>query len=68
MTGGGSMPPEAAAMMKGMTMVMKGSMWVTKDVPGAAEYVAYQKALAAADLAAAVVPARPASACPAWTR
>ena len=40
-------------MMKGMSMVMKGSMWVTKDAPGAAEYLAYQKALAAADLAAA---------------
>ena len=31
-------------MMKGMKMVMTGSMWVAKDVPGAAEYIAFQKA------------------------
>ena len=49
---GPQLPPEAAEMMKGLTMVMKGSMWVTKDAPGAAEYLAYQKALAKADLAA----------------
>ena len=30
------MPPEAAAMMKGMKMIMTGSMWVAKDAPGAA--------------------------------
>jgi hypothetical protein len=51
--GGASLPPEAAAMMKDMSMVMKGSMWVTKDAPGAAEYVAYQNALSSADLATA---------------
>jgi hypothetical protein len=50
---GGQMPPEAAAMMQGMKMVMAGSMWVAKDVPGAAEYVAYQKAVASSDMAAA---------------
>lgn len=41
--GGAQMPPEAAAMMQGMKMVMSGSMWVAKDVPGAAEYLALQK-------------------------
>ena len=51
--GGPKLPPEAVAMMKGLSMVMKGSMWVTKDAPGAAEYLAYNKALASADLASA---------------
>lgn len=50
---GAQMPPEAAAMMQGMTMVMAGSMWVAKDVPGAGEFVAFQKAAASANLAAA---------------
>ena len=51
--GGPGVPPEAAAMMKDLSLVMKGSMWVTKDAPGGAEYLAYQKALSSADLAAA---------------
>lgn len=50
---GPQMPPQAAEMMKDLSMVMKGSMWVAKDVPGAAEYIAFQKALAKSDLAAA---------------
>lgn len=49
--GGAQMPPEAAAMMKDVTMVMKGSLWVTKDAPGAAEYRDYQKAMNSGDLA-----------------
>ena len=52
---GGQMPPEAADMMKGLTMVMKGSMWVAKTAPGVAEFVAYQKAVAKADLSGAVL-------------
>jgi hypothetical protein len=48
------MPPEAAAMMQGMKMVMAGSVWVAKEVPGAAEYFAFQKAVAASDMAALV--------------
>ena len=28
---GAQMPPEAAEAMKGLTMAMKGSMWVAKD-------------------------------------
>jgi hypothetical protein len=48
---GPQMPPEAAEMMKDLTIVLKGALWVAKDVPGAAEYVAYQKALAKSDLA-----------------
>jgi hypothetical protein len=50
---GAQMPPEAAAMMQGVKMVMVGSMWVAKDVPGAAEYVAFQKASASSDMSAA---------------
>jgi hypothetical protein len=51
--GGAGVPPEVAAMIKDLSLVMKGSMWVTKDAPGHAEYVAYQKGLTSADLAAA---------------
>jgi hypothetical protein len=51
--GGAQVPPEAAEMLKDLTMVMKGSMWVAKDAPGAAEYIAFQKALAKSDLAGA---------------
>jgi hypothetical protein len=47
---GGGMPPEAAAMMQGMKMVMTGSIWVAKDVPGAGDYFAFQKAVAAAGM------------------
>ena len=36
-------------------MIMMGSMWVAKDAPGAAEYIAYQKAAAKSDMAAAAV-------------
>ena len=32
--GGAQVPPEAAAAMQGITMVMTGSLWVTKDAPG----------------------------------
>ena len=53
--GGANVPPEAAAMMKDVTMVMKGSLWVTKDAPGAAEYLAYQRAMSSSDLAAAAM-------------
>lgn len=49
---GRNMPPEAAEMLKDLTIVMKGSMWVAKDVPGAAEYIAFQKAMAKSDMAA----------------
>ncbi len=47
---GPQMPPEAAAMLKDVKMIMKGSMWVAKDAPGAAEYAAFQKAASATDL------------------
>lgn len=55
--GGAQAPPEAAAMLQGMKMNMAGSIWVAKEVPGAAEYVAYQKAAATSDMAAAAATA-----------
>jgi hypothetical protein len=55
MSGGAQIPPEAAAAMQGISMVMKGSMWVAKDAPGAAEYAAYQKALSSGALAGAAM-------------
>jgi hypothetical protein len=52
MGGRSDMPPEAAAMFKGLTMKMSGSAWVAKDAPGAAEYVTYQTAAAKMALSA----------------
>ena len=52
---GAQMPQEALDAMKGVTMVMTGSLWVTKAAPGASEYVAYQKAMSTCDLAAAAM-------------
>ena len=42
--GGQQMPPEAAAMMKDVRMVMNGSVWTAKSAPGASEYTAYTQA------------------------
>lgn len=53
--GGAQAPPEAAAMLQGIKMNVAGSMWVAKDVPGAAEYAAFQKAAVNSDTAAAVL-------------
>jgi len=52
---GAQMPPEAAAALQGITMIMKGSLWVTKDAPGAAEFRDYQKAMSSADLTSAAM-------------
>jgi hypothetical protein len=52
---GGQMAPEVAAMLKDFTVMMKASIWVARDVPGAAEYVAFQKAAARADLLTAAM-------------
>jgi hypothetical protein len=51
MSGSPQMPPEAAAMLKDVRMIMTGSMWVAKSGPGVAEYASFQKAAAAANLA-----------------
>ncbi|HEX4568507.1 MAG TPA: hypothetical protein VH138_17870 [Vicinamibacterales bacterium] len=50
MNPGGQMPPDALEAMKGVKMNMSGSLWVAKDVPGAGEYIAFQKAAASTDL------------------
>jgi hypothetical protein len=51
---GSTMPPEAKEMMKGLSINVNASMWVARDVPGAAEYSAFQKAAAGSDLASLI--------------
>jgi hypothetical protein len=50
----GKMPPEAAAMMKDVQMMIAGTVWVAKSGPGTADYVALQKAAIAANMAGAL--------------
>ena len=45
------MPPEAAGILQDMKMMMNGSVWMAKSAPGAAEYMAFQKAAVNAQLA-----------------
>jgi hypothetical protein len=52
MSGSPQMPAEAAAMMKGVLMVMSGSTWVAKSGPGVADYASFQKAASEANMAA----------------
>lgn len=52
---GGQIPPEMADALKDVRMVMKGSMWIAREAPGAAEYRAYQKAVASGDLMSAIL-------------
>ena len=40
---GAALPPEAATMLKDVTMTISGSVWAARDAPGAAEYSAFQK-------------------------
>lgn len=40
---GSALPPEAASMLKDVTLGITGSIWAAKDAPGAAEYAAFQK-------------------------
>jgi hypothetical protein len=47
---GGRMPPEAAGMMQGVTVAVTGSIWAAKDAPGAADFLAFQKAAVSADM------------------
>jgi hypothetical protein len=49
---GAQMPPEAAQMMQGVRMSMVGSVWVARDAPGAADYIAFQKAAASGNMGA----------------
>lgn len=48
----GKATPETAEMMKGLKMTIAGSVWMAKSGPGVADYVAFQKAVAAANLGA----------------
>lgn len=59
MAGQGQVPPEAAAMMKDVRMVMNGSVWLAKSAPGAAEYAAFTKAAVESNLIAAVSGLKP---------
>jgi hypothetical protein len=49
---GGKVAPEAAEMMKGLKMLVTGTVWMAKSGPGVADYVAFQKAAGAANLGA----------------
>jgi hypothetical protein len=51
---GGQLPPEAAAAMKDVVMIMNGSMWVAKSAPGAAEVAAFNKAAVSSNLLSAI--------------
>ena len=59
MAGSGSLPPEAAAMLKDVTMNMNGSMWVARNAPGAAEFMAFNKAAVASNLLSAITGMQP---------
>ena len=54
---GGQVPTEAAEMMKDLSIVMKGSIWVAKpkDLPGGAEYNAFQNAMTKSGMPAAAM-------------
>jgi len=41
---GGSLPPEAAAMLRDVFVRISGSVWAAKDAPGVADYAAWQQA------------------------
>ncbi|HEY0875366.1 MAG TPA: hypothetical protein VGD94_17960 [Vicinamibacterales bacterium] len=51
---GAQVPPEAAAMMADVKMVMKGSIWIAKAAPGASEFAAFNKAALESNLFAAL--------------
>lgn len=52
---GKQLPPEAAEMMKDVRMIVDGSIWAAKGGPGAAEYMAFQKAAIDANLSSVLV-------------
>lgn len=57
--GGAQMPAEAAAAMKDVKMVMNGAIWIAKDAPGAAEWMAFNKAAIDSQLLTAVSGMKP---------
>src|SRR5918992_372227 len=50
----GQVPPEAAAMMKDVKMMMDGSIWIARSAPGASEFSAFNKAALESKLLGAV--------------
>ena len=65
---GGSLPPEAATMLKDVFVRITGSVWAAKDAPGVADYVAWQQAAGKVAVAAmsriAAAPGSPAATMP----
>ena len=59
MAGGAQVPPDAAAMMKDVRIVMNGNSCIAKGGPGAEEYIAFQKAATSAALDAVLKGAMP---------
>ena len=57
--GGTQMPPEAREAMKDVRMVLNGSLWVAKSAPGAAEWMAFNKAALDSQLLTAVSGIKP---------
>lgn len=57
--GGAQMPPEALTAMKDVKMMMNGSFWIARSAPGAAEYVAFNKAAMDSKLFAAISGMKP---------
>jgi hypothetical protein len=52
--GQGQLAPEAAAAMKDVNMAMNGSIWIAKSAPGAAEWMAFNKAALDSKLLSAI--------------
>jgi hypothetical protein len=50
----GQAPPEAAAMLKDVRIVINGSIWISKTAPGASEFAAFNKAAVKTNLMSAV--------------
>jgi hypothetical protein len=50
----GQVPPDAAAMMADVKMVMNGSIWIARKAPGASEFAAFNKAASDSNLLAAL--------------
>jgi hypothetical protein len=51
-SGGSSLPPEAATILKDVFLRITGSTWVAREAPGAADYLAFQKVAARAAVSA----------------
>ena len=51
---GGKLPPEAAAAMKDVQMILDGSMWIAPSAPGSGEYAAFNKAALSSNLLGAL--------------